>query len=162
MHSDSIEWAFLAKEIPPHTKIVKQRRGNRAKGIVYEKKVQKHFSTLLGFRYLPSPWIRYKLKSGSIHWAQPDGIYFDLLHGLLTIIAIKLSHTSAAYEQIWNLYNPLLSHIFPQNLWVIRGLEVVKWYDPYTIFPGRHRLRKCINEVKFNETGVLIWNPRKQ
>jgi hypothetical protein len=158
---DAIEWAYLAKEIPPHAKVKVVRRGNRAKGVAYERKVQKFLADELGFQYLPSPWIRYKLLSGSIHWAQPDGIYFDLFRGLYTIVEIKLSHTPDAYEQIWNLYHPLLASIFPSDIWVVRGLEVVKWYDPHTHFPGKHRLRKEINEVKFDETGVLIWNPRK-
>ena len=161
MRSEHIEWAYLVKEIPPHAKKRVVRRGNRAKGVTYEKKVQKHLKSLEPVNYLPSPWIRYKRKDGSLRWCQPDGLLFNTLQGIITIIEVKLSHTSNTYDQVWNLYAPVLEIIFPPDLWQIRGLEVVKWYDPHAYFPGRHHLRENIHSVQRNETGVFIWNPRR-
>lgn len=80
---------------------------------------------------------------------------------MLTIVEIKHSHTSEAYRQLWELYWPVLQSIFPLGLWEYRFLEIVRWYDPQTYFPGKHRLRKCIEEVRPHETSVLIWNPRR-
>jgi hypothetical protein len=129
--------------------------------VAYEKKVHKHVSKLWGWKYLPSPWIRYKLVSGALKWCQPDGLYIDPRAGLLVIVEVKHAHTSAAYQQLWELYAPVLRKIFPPDLWDYRFLEIVRWYDCQTYFPGKHRLRKCIEEVRPHETSVLIWNPNR-
>lgn len=161
MRSDEVQWAYFSKEIPPHAKRNIRRRGARAKGVAYERKFQRHFQSSHPVQYLPSPWIRYKLVSGALKWCQPDGLFFNVQAGIITIVEVKLSHTPDAYDQLWNLYHPVLEKIFSPRLWSIRGLEVVRWYDPYVGFPGKHRLRKSIEDVKYDETGVLIWNPRR-
>ncbi len=161
MNAYEIQWAFLSQQIPPHARTPKRRRGARARGVAYEKKVQFHLSKLWGGFYLPSPWIRYKLQSGSTKWCQPDGIHFDVRRGLVTIVEIKHSHTSDAYKQLWELYWPVLQSIFPLSLWQYRFLEIVRWYDPHLFFPGKHRLRKQIDDLRLHETGVMIWVPGK-
>ena len=159
-HTD-IEWAYPSVQLPPQAFKKQRRKGARAKGIAYERKVQTYLRKLWGYQYLPNPWIRYKLCSGSTHWCQPDGIHFDIKRGIVTIVEIKHSHTSGAYQQLWELYGPVLRHVWPIPLWRYQYLEVVRYYDPHTFFPGIHRLRKTIEDVAPGETGVLIWNPRR-
>lgn len=135
--------------IQPH-----RRKGRRAQGIKYERQVHEHFTSVLGEAYVPSPWLRFKTESGW-RWCQPDALYFDLALGRLVILEVKYQHTSDAWWQLRHLYEPVLRAMFPSALWGIACCEVVKWFDPETVFPERVEMLRMPLDVK--TFGVHIW-----
>jgi len=94
-----------------------------------------------------------------MRWCQPDGLLFNLDKGIITIVEIKFKHTPLAWWQLNELYYPLISFIFGQELWSYRLAEWVRWYDCETPFPGQHHLRPHLTDVKEHEVGVTIWKP---
>ncbi len=91
--------------------------------------------------YLPSPWLHFREEGQEdFRWAQPDGLLIDGIKGIITIVEIKYSHTADAWWQVRRLYLPVLQKLFPPNLWRYEALEVVKWYDPDTVFPEKVQL----------------------
>ena len=135
----------------------KRYTGRRLEGVRYEKKVQSHLEDFYGDRYIPSPWIRF-FTGGAWRWCQPDGILLDVPHGLLTIVEVKYQHTSDAWWQVRQLYEPVLRVMFPESLWRFTACEVVKWYDPAIQFPEKVVLA---NEVSMQHPAfkVHIWRP---
>lgn len=141
---------------PPST-VRRKYTGARADGIRYEKKAQKYLSELYADQYVQSPWIRFvSLGSGQIRWCQPDGILLDIVRGTVTIIEIKSSHTSKAWYQIDRLYLPVLQCIFPQDLWLYRRCEVVRYYDPLVAFPEPIKLVPDLSQLD-HRFGVHIF-----
>lgn len=132
------------------------RRGAKATGIRYERKVQALFSG--NDWYLPGPWILY-VTGGSPYWCQPDGIHFDVNAGVLTIIEVKLKHTDDARLQLRGVYEPVLRRMFPDTLWTFRLVEVVKWYDPDITFREPHVM--CADPFKHSspQIGVHVCRP---
>ena len=112
----------------------KRYTGRRLEGVRYEKKVQEYLEGLYGDRYIPSPWLRF-FAGNKWRWCQPDGILLDFLHGVITVVEVKYQHTSDAWWQVRQLYIPVLRELFPEKLWRFEACEVVKWYDPATVFP---------------------------
>lgn len=103
-------------------------------GIRYERKVQEHLSNCYGDLYHPSPWFYFETE-GRRRWCQPDGLLLDPWAGRITICEVKYQHTSDAWWQLQRLYLPVISAAFPPGLWSVACLEIVKWYDPATVFP---------------------------
>lgn len=87
---------------------------------------------------------------------QPDGLIFNFHRGTIVIVEFKLRHTSEAYYQLTQLYAPVLSHLFPRPLWRLGLCEVVRWYDPSTIFPVVPRLREHVEDCDEGYVGVHI------
>lgn len=129
------------------------------RGIKYEEKVQQHLLSSFEDFYLPSPWLHFREEGEEqFRWCQPDGLLIDALKGVIHIIEIKYSHTSDAWWQVKKLYLPVLSKIFPKEIWRFECGEVVKWYDPDIFFPESVQLvnspMKSSNAFK-----VHIFNP---
>lgn len=141
---------------PPH---LRKRRytGRRLEGVRYEKKAHGYLEEFYGERYLASPWIRF-FAGGVWRWCQPDGLLLDLERGRITIVEMKYQHTSDAWWQVRWLYQPVLAAMFPPELWQFDACEVVKWYDPATLFPEKVVLAQ---EVGLAHTAfkVHIWRP---
>lgn len=119
--------------------------GAKAEGIRYERRAQAILARR--FRnYVESPWLYYRTRHGEF-WAQPDGMLADPFRGTLTIFEIKVSHTNLAYRQLFELYAPVLAHIFPRLQ--IACVEVCRWYDPatWTRIPALYHGR--LDEVAF-------------
>lgn len=135
----------------------KRYTGRRLEGIRYERKVHERLELLYGDRYMASPWLKF-FAEGKWRWCQPDGLLFDLKRGRITIVEVKYQHTSDAWWQVRQLYQPVLEQIFPKNLWEYDACEVVKWYDPVTLFPERVVLAQevCMKHPAFK---VHIWRP---
>ena len=130
--------------------------GRRAAGVRYEKAVQTHLRAQ-SHLYLDSPWLRFLDETGW-HWCQPDGMHLDFAAGILTIVEVKYQHTPQAWEQMEELYSPVLRHLFPAFLWQIRYLEVVKWYDPAVVCRDAVRLVAAPFAQHYLR-GVHIWKP---
>lgn len=144
---------------PPPAWALEQRakRGRKAEGLRYERKVQAHMEAESEW-YLAGPWLIYII-GGRPHWCQPDGLHFDVQAGIITIIEIKYSHTTDAYWQLRHLYSHVLGHIFPDRDWTFRLVEVVKWYDPAVKFPEPTVM--CPDPLRHasESIGVHIWKP---
>lgn len=131
--------------------------GKKALGVKYEKQVQAYLLDLYGDRYLESPWFRFWVE-GRPRWCQPDGLLFDFSAGRITIIEVKYQHTLKAWYQIKKLYLPVLQTLFPSHLWRFNYCEIVRWYDPNTVFPEPVLLTHDIAQVS-QSFQVHIWKP---
>ena len=112
------------------------------------------------YRYVPSPWFSFLVNHDKRCYCQPDAILLKPSGTEVTIIEIKLKHTTQSYFQIENLYRPVLDKFFKYSK--IKTATVVRWYDPETEFPEGIKTRLCENLdfVKQNELAVHIWRPK--
>jgi hypothetical protein len=157
----NLEWAIFFPGEPPYLRRHARPTGRRLAGVKYEQTVQHMLCSKFPQTYLPSPWLKFKGANG-VKWCQPDGLLFDLAEGIITIIEVKYQHTSDAWWQLRKLYEPVLRRSFnhSENLWDFRVLEIVKWYDPLTIYPEPVRLLEKIefaSKIGANITGLHIW-----
>lgn len=168
-HSISLEQvssATLALSPPSLSFSHKRRRGARRAGQLYEQHVQEHLLATYPHEYVASPWLRFRNGTPRLEWCQPDGLLVDLTRGLITIVEIKLKHTSSAWWQIRHKYEPVLRTLFNSSsgedipLWQFAALEVVKWFDPDTAFPERIHLTDAPSACVPNRFHVHIWGGR--
>lgn len=144
---------------------VRRRRGAKAVGIRYERKI--HAELLKRFQgatqaYIPGPWFEYTtdVAPARKNFAQPDGLVIDIERGLIVIIEVKRKHCAEAYFQLVDKYLPLVKLFFNnQSLWKFATLEVVYWFDGTVAFPTKPILRKEIMDVRPGELGVHILRP---
>ena len=129
---DDIQSAHFCRP-PAFAQRAGKRIGRKGEGLRYEAKAQAEL-TLRSEWYLPGPWIIY-LVGGQPFWCQPDGLHFDIPRGIVTIVEIKLSHTSDAQRQLRGVYEPVIRRMFPRPSWGVRLIEVTKWFDPDVRFP---------------------------
>lgn len=139
--------------------MLRKRRytGRRLEGVRYEKKVQAYLQEFHGNHYIPSPWLRF-FTGGAWRWCQPDGILLDPARGRLTIVEVKYQHTSDAWWQVRQLYEPVLRVMFPESLWAYSACEVVKWYDPAVLFPEKTVLAQDVG-MTHPAFKIHIWRP---
>ena len=157
--SGSVESAHFTTATPPFLRTYK-RRGRKADGIRYEKRVHQYLERKFGWMYLASPWLRF-LSSGETkwRWCQPDGLIIDPLGGRITLVEVKFQHTSDAWWQTRELYLPVLKAIMPTTLWTYSVVEVTRWYDPAVRVPDKVVLTEDLSHLKEREFGVHIWRP---
>lgn len=157
-----VQWGIFVAGDPSFLRPHRKPTGVRWQGVKYEAAVQQMLQSKFPHSYLPSPWLKFHGSSG-VKWCQPDGLLFDLEAGIVTIVEVKYKHTSDAWWQLRKLYEPVLRKMFehPQNgFWDFRMLEIVKWYDPLTIYPEETRLLERVEfatNLNLNTTGVHIW-----
>ena len=171
-------WSALS-DIEPDWLVDVQKREKKAmtpaqrRGIVYEHGAHSYLEAVGDGFYLPAPWIKFGTVdpiSNEVckiaRWCQPDGLYFDFSQALIAIVEIKFRHTSVAYKQIKELYQPVLEHLFvdPNNrragsVFSFCGVEVVRHFDPMTKFPEPFARRahpfKALDKDRFY---VHTWN----
>lgn len=152
--------AWLSSTDPPFIHR-SRRKGSKAEGQRYEAKVQRYLVDAYPDLYLPAPWFRYKT-SGSLKslWCQPDGLLLNTREGLITIVEVKLQHTSRAWWQVRHLYEPVVAACFG-SVWCIAAVEVVRWFDPDAPFPETFCRAPDISKVPAGRFGVHIWQGRK-
>lgn len=157
--AEDIEWVKMSPVAPPFIRSGRRAGGRRAQGLRYEKKVQEMLLTILPEQYVPSPWL-YFAADGKIRWCQPDGLIFDTANGVITIVEIKYQHTTDAWWQLYRLYLPVVREMFPRQLWKIRTLEIVKWFDPQVAWPLGVKLAEDPRALPQTDlTCVHIWKP---
>lgn len=137
-----------------------KRRGRRRAGERYELKVQRELELRYDWNYVPSPWFYFQ-EAGKDRprWCQPDGLLFQPLYETITIVEVKLQHTSDAWWQVKQLYLPVIAAAFPPDLWRYNYAEVVKWHDPAVSFPEPYRLIPDLLALGEDQFGVHILNP---
>jgi hypothetical protein len=133
--AEAVDWAAFAANAP-HFGGRKNRSSPAQKaGLRYERKAQVYLEEMYPNNYVASPWIVFRLRhEPMVRWCQPDGLVVDPQESKLTIIEIKLRHMAEAYTQMTGIYDPVIRKIFPPN-WRIRHCEVVRYYDPDSLFP---------------------------
>lgn len=109
------------------------RKGAKGAGLRYEARVQRTFLSDYYSTYLPSPWFRFVDDCG-MRWCQPDGLIIDAVSGRIIIVEVKTSHTGEAWWKLHKLYLPVVRALFGDGF-EYRCLEVVRYYDPATLFP---------------------------
>lgn len=157
-----LAWAVLCERIPGFTRNT-QRSGRKLNGIRYEKKVHEHFAQQYGEFYQPGIWFMFRERGSSkVRYAQADALLFDFDLGHITIVEVKYQHIEKSWWQLRHLYAPLVKHLFG-DMWQVRGIEVVKWYDPAARYPGPVKMCKTLDQAPClattKETGVHIWRP---
>lgn len=148
-----VETAQIIRHPPFNTR--QSRRGAKAAGVRYERKVHRQLELKYELSYFPSVWFRY-VDDGRVFYCQPDGLLF--LHSLkrLVVVEAKIKHCSEAYDQLNFLYLPVISKVFPR--WELAMCEVVKWYDEAVDFPSPHALKKEVHFAEPGEFAVHILN----
>lgn len=135
-----------------------RRRGRRAQGILYERRVHAEFlSRFPG--YLPAMWFSYGDSQSDEKWCQTDGLIIDPWSGRLTIVEVKLQHCAAAYYQLFRTYLPVLQWLFGTK-YQLSCVEVVRWFDCATLTPIRPTMCPAPEEAKPDRFNVYIWRPR--
>lgn len=144
---------------PPIPQPKRRRNGRRGAGQKYEQDVHAYLHSLYGNAYIPSLWFEFR-ENGRYRtrFCQTDGILFDLYNRRLTIVEVKLQHTVDAWWQLRHLYLPVLTKVFPPDLWEYAIVEVVRWYDKAVAFPEPVKLVGDIQSLACGEFGVHIWN----
>lgn len=152
-----IAWGALCDRAPGFAG--GKRTGRKLSGIKYEARVHEHFQAIYGQHYQPAVWIMFREQGAAkVRYAQVDALLFDINAGTITIVEIKYNHIEKAWWQLHHLYTPLIQHIFGKS-WTIKCIEVVKWYDPATFFPGPLHLCKTLDQAPTRDTGLHIWRP---
>lgn len=135
-----ILWAEPSDTGPAFTRGKPRHRGSRANGVRYENWVHCHLKELFNECYTPGPWVRFGGDYDQVRWCQPDGLLFDVLGGVITVIEIKYNHTPLAWWQLRQLYGPIVQFLFPS--FHVQVCEVCKWYDCAVVFPEKvHPIR---------------------
>ena len=145
----------------PPTWIPKRRprvTGARAEGIRYENRVHAHFAKKYGQLYVPSPWFAFEDLNGK-RWCQPDGLLVDIARRRITVIEMKYNHTGEAWWKLVHLYLPVLQSFYGPGV-EYRLLEVVRWYDPLTLFPDASLCADPVHAPRLPAIGVHICKPR--
>ncbi|NIS77766.1 MAG: hypothetical protein GTO00_09170 [Deltaproteobacteria bacterium] len=110
--------------------------------------------------FVSGPWFNFiNDERMERQWCQPDGLLVDILQGLVTIVEVKLRHTSDAWWQTRHLYEPVMRRFFDERLWKFNVLEIVRWYDPDVRFPERYKMVGGVDELEPGKFGVHIWKP---
>lgn len=152
---------------PPFAKPKKTKNKARADGLRYERKVHDHLADRFEDTCVLGPWIKFLSKNnpkrrGKPLYCQPDALLVDLKRGEITVVEIKLKHTSDAWWQVKQLYTPLVSFIFGEGF-TYRAIEITKWFDADTKFPERFEFLDNLSQIPSRPAStfhVHIWNGR--
>lgn len=155
--ADDIQSATICPTPPQFAIRAGTRKGAKADGLRYERKVQALLSALSP-HYLVGPWILYVVEGRPL-WCQPDGLHFDFSAGIVTIVEVKLRHTPEAQRQLRGVYEPVIRRLFPRPSWGVRLVEVCKWFDPDTTFPEPFTLINNPLAHRSADIGVHVCRP---
>lgn len=131
-----------------------KRTGRRRKGEIYEQEVHKEFEARYPC-YLASLWFRFLDSDGYPKWCQPDGLLLDPWRGQITIIEVKYQHTARAYDQLFDVYLPVVLAAFGLD-YQVACLEVCRWYDPTVGAPRKPALCERPERAKPSQFNVHI------
>ena len=151
----NLEWVSKVSH-PPFTPRTKSRIAKFSRGLKYEQIVHTRLSELYDKEFQPGPWFCYKSEADERRkYCQLDGI-LSRADGSLVLLEVKYNHTPDAYFQLNNLYLPVVRKLYPTVDMAL--CEVVKWYDPATVFPSPVQLLPRIHEAKAGVFSVHILN----
>lgn len=153
----------LYKGTPSFAEAKRRKSGAKGAGLRYEERAQKLIEASLAREnliYVPSPWFKYRRHSAPDreNFAQPDGICPDVSRGIIYLIEIKIKHTIDSYFQLLDRYVPLLERYFnyPEKLWKIAPIEVVRWYDPAIAYPCQVTMIQELHRAEPKDLSVYV------
>lgn len=156
----SAEFVYPPPFVVPH----RTKNKARANGIRYEKKAYTYLQEAFPDAIILGPWIKFRAKGkAKAIFCQPDALILDIRQSTITVIEIKLKHTSDAWWQVRRLYLPLVQHIFGTMDWNYISIELAKWFDPHTKFPERFEFVDNIRDAPTlppHTFHVHLWNGR--
>lgn len=133
-----------------------RRTGARRRGELYEQRVHQDLEARYGC-FVASMWFHFSDSEGS-KWCQPDGLLFDPWRGRITICEVKYQHTPKGYEQLFDIYEPVVKAAFPEYPSVV-CVEIVRWFDPAVSTQARPHLCEEISRAKPFAFNVHILTP---
>lgn len=128
-------------------------------GLKYEAQVFAHLAFELE-RATYHPALEYTLKGHLRQYCIPDMIALDQTGEIVSIIEIKIRHTSDAWMQLNNLYRPVVAKLWPDKH--INLVEICKEYDPAVRLPIQPHIVNDIAdwvERPRQDYGVYLWRP---
>ncbi len=155
-----------AEFVKPPSFVVPRRSRSQAhaSGIRYERRVHEHLAETFPIQAVLGPWIKFTSRGrDSPLYCQPDALLLDLRGGTITVVEIKIKHTSDAWWQIRRLYAPVVEHIFGEG-WTYIAIEIAKWFDPHTRFPEEFTFVDDLSSVtKLSSEAFYLhlWRGRK-
>lgn len=157
--ANKVKRAWLAESPPSFAQGNRRLRGKKGEGKKYEAQVFCYLEGRFPDQVVLEPWLCFDNGGRYPRWCQPDALVFDLRHGTITIVEVKLQHTAAAWWQLNGLYRPVVSCVFPSDIWRFCLVEIVRWYDPQVVLPTEPILRRSLDELRADKMNVHIWNP---
>lgn len=138
----------------------RRNKGKRRAGEIYEQKAQTYLCEKSDF-YVPGPWIAFRSrKITRLRWCQPDGLILDFTTGLCTIVEIKLKHTSLAWWQVRELYEPVVRFLLRRSSFEFAALEVAKYVDSATPFPEQFGYIRDFSKLTPGKFGLHHYSTR--
>lgn len=126
-------------------------------GLIYEARACAYLAERFAEHFTRGPWVIFNDVHGRERWCQPDGIILDPPSSRVVIVETKLRHCSEAWFQLFDLYRPVVAHMFPD--WGVAGVEVCRWFDPAVLVPAKPRMRENPLDAVDGEFNVHIWAP---
>lgn len=140
------EWNYAAKFPQP-------RKGRKAQGLRYERKVNAYLFDLFP-NFVPNLPFRYCDSSGA-HVCIPDGILFRPTE--VIIFEVKLTHTLKAYAELTRTYRPVVQRALGRR---VRVVEITQSYDPRIPFPTGGVFPSIERFLESSDKeGVVLWRP---
>lgn len=111
--------------------------------------------------FVPGPWVRFtELGYARERYCQPDGLILDFRRGQITIVEIKLKHTTKAWWWTRRLYEPVLKTLLPPTIWQYAVVEIVHWMDPHLSYPERYVVTSDLNTIAPDTFAVHVLSGR--
>ncbi len=107
------------------------------------------------------PALKFRSKQRLDEHCIPDAIALNDRGDIVTIIEIKSTHNFNAWNQLHNLYLPVVKAIWPEKH--INLLEICKEYNPGITLPGRSEIVDDLAswvEKAHTSYGVYPWSGR--
>lgn len=152
--SGTVRYAMLCHEPSFATKLRHSSNPVYAAGQRYEARVHARLRELFPAMYASGVWFAFS-GAGGMRYCQADGLLFDFRRGRITIVEVKVHHCLRAYQQLVQLYQPVVRSCFGEN-WHISVLEICRWYDPAIALPVPVRLHADIGRCREDEFSVHI------
>lgn len=130
------------------------RKGRKAEGLRYEKKVNDFLEGKYS-SFIPNLPFEYYDRTGK-HLCIPDGILFT--HQGVIVFEVKLTHTIKAYWELSTLYRPVIRLALRVP---VRVAEITRSYDPSAPFPGAQKPFQSVDAFLHSNAseGVILWRP---
>lgn len=123
-----------AKLVPPPAFTRNQKmRGVRRAGITFEEKVGEVLERKFHGMVIHGAWVDYYDSRLGERSCSPDYLVVDVRSGIITVVECKLSHTHHAWQQLNDVYKPVIEFLFPG--FEIRGIEVCKNFERSKYYP---------------------------
>lgn len=135
-------------------------------GLAYEKRVQAYVSNLCRgdaeLDCLHNPWIMFRRKGEPltvVNFCQPDCLVVNRSERKVIVVEIKLSHTQASWQQLRQLYEPILRKLYRHNT-SFSFVEICKWLDPHKAYPETFYYEEFPLQALPDKIAIHIYKPR--